>query len=184
MSNNPEKLLDTTGWELLCALQENARLSYADLGRRIGLTPPAVADRLRHLEAAGIITGYHAAVNPSRLGLGLTALIRFRSTSERYERVYQVIRACPEIIASQRVTGDDDLILTAVASSVKHLQAVIAKLMPFGSSNTSLVLSSPLERRSIEPAALPRHEESPADAAGTGTQYGGSAGRTRSVVRD
>ena len=160
MTNDSEKLLDATAWELLCALQENARLSYADLGRRVGLTPPAVADRMRRLEAAGVITGYHAAVNPAKLGLELTAIIRFRSSSERYERIYQVIRACPEIVECHRVTGDDCMTMTAVVRSVEHLQEVIAKLAPYGSSNTSLVLSSPVERRAIGPAALPQEKAS------------------------
>lgn len=154
MTNDPEKLLDETGWELLCALQENARTSYADLGRQVGLTPPAVADRIRRLEAAGIITGYHAVVNPAKLGLGLTALIRFYSPKGPFERLYPVLTACPEIVECHRVTGDDCMTLTAVVTSVEHLQELITRLAPYGSSNTSIVLSSPIHHRAIGPAAL------------------------------
>src|SRR5215470_9312750 len=98
MANDFEKILDETGWALLCALQENARSSYAELGMRVGLTAPAVANRIRRLEAEGIITGYRAVINPAKLGLGLTAIIRFFSPKESYERIYAVIEACPEII--------------------------------------------------------------------------------------
>ncbi|HLZ20792.1 MAG TPA: Lrp/AsnC family transcriptional regulator [Ktedonobacterales bacterium] len=154
MTNDSEKLLDETGWELLCALQENARSSYADLGRQVGLTPPAVADRVRRLEAAGIITGYHAAVNPAKLGLGLTAIIRFNASRDPFERTFALVKRCPEIIECHRVTGDDCMTLTAVVSSVEHLQELIGRLAPYGSSNTSIVLSSPLHHRVIGPAAL------------------------------
>src|SRR5262245_57463813 len=107
MTNDSERVLDATGWALLCALQADARSSYAELGRRVGLTAPAVADRIRRLEMAGIITGYHAAVNPTKLGLGLTAILRFFSPKEPYDRIYAVIEACPEIVECHRVTGDD-----------------------------------------------------------------------------
>jgi len=160
MTNDAEKVLDETGWELLCALQENARSSYADLGRQVGLTPPAVADRIRRLEAAGIITGYHAAVNPAKVGLGLTVIIRFKASREPYERIVAIIKACPEIIECHDVTGDDCMTLTAVVSSVEHLQGLIARLTPYGVSNTSIVLSSPLRHRVIGPAALLQEQES------------------------
>jgi Lrp/AsnC family transcriptional regulator, leucine-responsive regulatory protein len=160
MTNDSEKLLDETGWELLCALQENGRSSYAELGRRVGLTAPAVADRMRRFEAAGIITGYHAAVNPAKLGLGLTAIIRFQSPRESFERAFAVIIACPEIIECHRVTGDDCMTLTAVVASVEHLQGLITRLAPYGTSNTSIVLSSPLRRRAIGRAALTQEQES------------------------
>ena len=160
LTNDSERVLDETGWELLCALQENARASYADLGRRVGLTAPAVADRIRRLEAAGIITGYHAAVNPARLGLGLTAIMRFQAPNQTFERTFAVIKSCPEIIECHRVTGDDCMMLTVVVSSVEHLQDLISRLAPYGTSNTSIVLSSPLHRGVIRPASLVRQQES------------------------
>jgi Lrp/AsnC family leucine-responsive transcriptional regulator len=156
MTNDSDKLLDETGWKLLCALQENARSSYAELGRLVGLTPPAVADRIRRLEAADIITGYHAAVNPAKLGLGLTAILRFQAQREPWERIYAALQASPEIIACHSVTGEDCMTLTAVVSSVEHLQDLITRLMPYGTSHTSIVLSSPLQHRPIGPAALGR----------------------------
>src|SRR5215831_9565161 len=154
MTNDSEKLLDATAWELLLALQENARSSYAELGRRVGLTPPAVADRIRRLEGAGIITGYHATLNPVKLGLGLTAIIRFQSTRGPFERIFSEIQASPEIVECHRVTGGDCMTLTAVVSSVEHLQDLITRLSPYGSSNTSIVLSSPIQHGAIGPEAL------------------------------
>jgi Lrp/AsnC family transcriptional regulator, leucine-responsive regulatory protein len=159
MTNDAEKLLDETGWEILCALQENARVSYADLGRKVGLTPPAVADRIRRLEATGIITGYHATVNPAKLGLSLTAIIRFKGSNVTSERIIDVIKRCPEVVECHDLTGDDCMSLTVVVASVSHLQSVIAQLMPYGASNTSIVLASPLQHRAIGPSALPQERE-------------------------
>jgi Lrp/AsnC family leucine-responsive transcriptional regulator len=106
------------------------------------------------MELAGIIMGYHAAVNPAKLGLGLTAIIRFKAQREPYERIVAIVKGCPEIVECHDVTGDDCMSLTAVVGSVEHLQRLIARLSPYGASNTSLVLSSPLRHRAIGPDAV------------------------------
>src|SRR5215469_9432423 len=158
-ANDSEKILDATGWALLVALQENARASYADLGRLVGLTPPAVADRIRRMEATGIITGYHAVIDPAKLGLGLTSIIRFQATNTTFERIYAELKKYPEIISCQSVTGGDCMVLTAIVTSIDHLQELIVKLSYYGSSNTSIVLTSPISNRAITREALAREED-------------------------
>lgn len=147
-SEKAERLLDATSWALLVALQENARATYAELGRLVGLTPPAVADRIRRLEAAGVITGYRATVNPAMLGLSLKAIIRFRC-AYTCERTLSFARTCPEIIECHSITGEDCMTMTAVVSSVAHLQRLIARLGEYGSSTTVTVLDSPIAQRAI-----------------------------------
>jgi Lrp/AsnC family leucine-responsive transcriptional regulator len=160
IANESAKLLDATGWELLTALQENARASYAELGRRVGLTPPAVADRIRRLEAAGVISGYHAAINPAQVGLGLTAIIRLQAPNTTYEATERAIRACPQIVECHKITGTDCMTMRAVVASVEHLADVIALVTHYGATNSSLVLSTVIQHRPITPAALERTQGS------------------------
>src|SRR3712207_1314014 len=112
MSFDSGRLLDGVGWKLLALLQENARSSYSELGRAVGLSAPAVAERVRRLEEAGIITGYHAAVRWERLGWGLAALVRLSGIGSEAPQVAGVITAMPEVLECHRVTGEDSYILT------------------------------------------------------------------------
>ncbi|HZU70854.1 MAG TPA: Lrp/AsnC family transcriptional regulator [Ktedonobacteraceae bacterium] len=145
-----EKLLDDTGWRLLEALQENARLSYSELGQRVGLSSPAVAERIHRMEDAGIISGYHAQVNVAKIGFPVTAIIRMGSApGERCTRSVPYIQEIPEVLECYRVTGSDSFILRVMASSVEQLEALIDRLSGHGSLTTSIVLSTPLSRRII-----------------------------------
>src|ERR1700730_4139048 len=114
-----EKLLDETGWHILQALQHNARLSYSELGQRVGLSSPAVAERVRRMEDAGIIRGYHAEVDLSRIGFPITAVIRVSSSvGESCTRLASYAQDIPEVLECYRVTGSDSLVLKVVGLSV------------------------------------------------------------------
>lgn len=149
MTFDSEKLLDITGWQLLQALQEDARLSFAELGRRVGLSPPAAAERIRRMEDAGIITGYRVEINAEKIGLPLTALIALTTTPQQYPQVLALMNDLPEIRSCHHVTGSGSFIIEANASSIAHLEKLIEQLSRYGQSATSIVLSSPIKGRTI-----------------------------------
>jgi Lrp/AsnC family leucine-responsive transcriptional regulator len=147
-----EKLLDGVGWRILLELQEDGRVPFAELGRRVGLSTPAVIERVRRLEEAGIITGYHAAVDPARIGRGVLAIVRVRAgTGETSARLGRILASCPEVVEAHHVTGDDCFSCKIHVASVGELERVIGELAQHGSTTTSIVLSSPVARRSFGP---------------------------------
>ncbi len=155
-----EKLLDETGWQLLQELQESARLSYSELGQRVGLSSPAVADRMRKLEEAGIIAGYHAEINTAKVGLPVTAIIRLGSIpGQSCTRVAVSVSEIPEVIECYRVTGSDTVIIKVIASSVDHLEKIIDQLSAYGLPTTSMVLSKPTKRYAITKELVDRGSE-------------------------
>lgn len=152
MEQHRERLLDPIGWRLIAALQEDARLTYSELGTRVGLSAPAVAERMRRLEEAEVITGYHARVAPALLGLPITAFIRCNSPGPQ---IGAIAREAPEVLECHRVTGDDAFILKVVVASIGHLEGLIDRLLPYGQPTTSIVLSSPVPGREVTKASLP-----------------------------
>lgn len=154
MAYGPEPALDAVDRRLLAEVQANARTSYTELGRRVGLTAPAVAERLRRLEDAGIILGYRAQIDPSRVGMPIAAFIRLRAAGNtECLELGQRTKEIPEVLECHRVTGDDSYIAKVAVRSVEHLQQLIDRLMPYAETITSLVLSSMVTHRAIEPAA-------------------------------
>jgi Lrp/AsnC family leucine-responsive transcriptional regulator len=140
-------VLDKIGWHILEELQKNGRLSFAELGRRVGLTLPAVAERVRKMEDTGIITGFRAEVDPAKIGLPIAAFIRISVVGDVFARLAQAVREMPEVLECHRGTGADSFTLKVAVESVQHLERLIDKLTPFGTTSTSIVLSTLVRKR-------------------------------------
>jgi len=143
-------LLDETGKKLLSALQENARLSFAELGRRIGLSPAATAERLRRLEETGVIRGYRVEIDREALGLSILAVVRLSCDGAMYRPFLKAVHSMESIVECHHVAGGDAFILKTVTSSVEQLERLVEKLLNFGVPTTSIVFSSPVEGRKLK----------------------------------
>ena len=141
--------LDRTDWQLLGALQDDGRASYADLGRIVPMPPSAVAERVRRLEESGVITGYRCEIDPQRLGLGIRALVRLRYPHANYRPFHDLLGSTPEIVEAHHVTGEDCFVLTVLARSMRHLEEVTGRIGGLGAVTTSVVYSSPLPGRPV-----------------------------------
>src|SRR5215469_9546662 len=142
-SGSSETLVDHTSWELLRLLQADARLSYHELGRRVGMSATAVAERVRRLEDAGVITGYHAQIDPAKVGLPITAFIQTTCIRNRCLYAHAQPSDFPEVLEFHRVTGRNCGIFKVCVSSVKHLEALIDRISAYELPTTSVVLSTP-----------------------------------------
>jgi len=149
MPDETAPLLDDTGKKLLSALQENARLSFAELGRRIGLSPAATAERLRRLEEAGVSKGYRVEIDRESLGLPILAMIRLTCDGAMYRPFLKAVPTLENIIECHHVAGGDAFLMKVVASSHEQLERLVEKLLNFGVPTTSIVFSSPVADRRL-----------------------------------
>ena len=140
-------LLDGFGRRLLDELQANARLSVAELGRRIGLSPTATAERLKQMEEIGVLQGYTVEIDREALGLEVMAFIRMSCSGQNYHRLLDYVQTLEEVRECHHLTGGDDFLLKVTTTSMADLESLIEALLPYGNPVTSLVLSSPVERR-------------------------------------
>lgn len=150
MTLHNEYLLDDVGWKLLQALQENARTSFRELGHQIGLSAPAVIERIRKMEADGILIGYGVEIDRAKIGLPITAFIRLSTPREQSVHVGIKLQAIQEILECHRVAGKDSFLMKVSVSSMEHLEKIIDQLAPYGQSTTSIVLSSPITKRILQ----------------------------------
>jgi Lrp/AsnC family transcriptional regulator, leucine-responsive regulatory protein len=141
--------IDPTNRAILAELQSDARLSLAELGRRVGLSAPAVAERLGRLERDGVIAGYRALVDPRALGYTLAAVLRIRPAPRQIAAVAQLARDTPEVVECHRITGEDCFFMKLHIRSVEHLEEVIDRFTPYGQTTTSIVQSSPVPDRGV-----------------------------------
>jgi Lrp/AsnC family leucine-responsive transcriptional regulator len=138
--------LDDISIELLDLLQLGGRLTYRELGDRVGLSAPAVTERIRRLEEQGVIKGYRAVVDYEALGFPLLCVIRLNASRDAVG-VDEVIAAMPEVIESNRVTGSESHVIRVRVRSTAHLEQLLHELWKFGDSTTNIVTSSPVPRR-------------------------------------
>jgi Lrp/AsnC family leucine-responsive transcriptional regulator len=152
----PQPSVSTESWALddidrriVAELQADARLSLADLGRRIGLSAPATGERVRRLEESGVITGYHAQVDPLALGYPIAAVLRIRPAVQQLSKIPPLARESPEVVECQRVTGEDCFLLRVHVRSMQHLEEVLDRFVIYGQTTTSIVQSSAVPRRGL-----------------------------------
>jgi len=142
-------LLDIHGRKLLYELQSNARLSLAELARRIGLSPTATGERLKQMEETGILRGCTIEIDREALGLEVLAFIRMSCPGQNYHRFLDYVQSLEEVRECHHLTGGDDFLLKVTTTNLADLEALIEALLPYGNPVTSLVLSSPVENRRL-----------------------------------
>lgn len=138
--------LDSKDLQILEALQKNARQSLASLGKRIGLSQPAMSERVQKLEAAGVIEGYCARINLRKVGLGLQAILRVRTTHQHIKHYLDLFNDIPEVLEADRITGEDCFIVRCAFSQPADLESIVDALAVHGSVTTSLVLSNAVRK--------------------------------------
>ena len=168
--NAEEGPLDLTNLRLLRELQDDARLTIAELGRRVGLSSPAVSERVQRLEQQGVIRGYRAEIEPRALGLALTTIIRIRPAPGQLQNVASLAERTPEVVECHRITGEDCYFIQAHVRDIDHLEELIDHFVALGQTTTSIMQSSPVRGRGLDlsedgtlasatPSATPRRED-------------------------
>jgi Lrp/AsnC family leucine-responsive transcriptional regulator len=142
-------VLDAHDTRILAELQADARLTMAELGRRVHLSQPAVTERVKKLEAAGVISGYRATVNLGKLGYGIRAIIRVGRAD--YDRVVKLVQDTPECVNAYNVTGEDSWVLEIAVIDVSHLDAVVTKFCLLTETATSIILNPAREHQAMLP---------------------------------
>ncbi|MGB5668528.1 MAG: Lrp/AsnC family transcriptional regulator [Maribacter sp.] len=141
--------IDALNWKILQCLQDNARESFASIGRKVGLTPPAVAERVKKLEDLGIIQGYKAKVSHTLTGYQLKAIITLRAFMGKLKPFLETVKGFREVINCYRVTGNENIVMEVVLKDQFHLERFIDKLIQYGETRTHIILSDVISSASI-----------------------------------
>lgn len=143
--------IDSKSWKILECLQHDARQSLTEIGKQVGLSVPALTERLKRLEEAGVISGYHARVVPRRAGYPLSAMVGITVAQPRKTEFIELLQSMPEVIECHHVTGDDSYLFRVVARDTEHLEALVGRINHMGETRTSLILSTPITPRALQP---------------------------------
>ncbi|WP_273566208.1 Lrp/AsnC family transcriptional regulator [Maribacter halichondriae] len=141
--------IDDLNWRILECLQENARESFANIGRKIGLTPPAVAERVKKMEDLGILQGYKAMVSHSLTGHQLKAIITLRAFMGKLKSFLEMVPLLDEVINCYRITGNENIVMEVVLKDQFHLEKFIDRLIQYGETRTHIILSNVVKNAPI-----------------------------------
>ena len=144
-----ELLLDQRNVELLRLLQADPRMNLSALARRVGMSAPAVRERIARLEEAGVIRGYRLEIDPRALGFPITAMVRIRPMPGKLPKIVELAQAMPQISECHRITGEDCFIMKLHLRSLDELDAILDRFLAFGQTTTSLMQSSPVPPRPL-----------------------------------
>jgi Lrp/AsnC family transcriptional regulator, leucine-responsive regulatory protein len=154
------ELLDAANVRILAELQCDPRVTMAELGRRIGMSAPSVAERMRRMEATGIIAGYAVVINPTPLGLPIAAYIRIRPHAGQLAQIAELARSIPEVVECHRITGEDCYLIKVHIPAMEQLDRILDCFLVYGSTTTSIIQSSPIPLRQppLPPVSVPKRE--------------------------
>ena len=141
--------IDSINWNILNSLQENARQTNTEISRRVGISSPAVAERIRKMEDAGIIEGYKTKISYFETGYQLKAIITLRAFMGRLKPFLKKVTTFKEIINCYRITGNENIVMEVVLKDQKHLENFIDQLISYGETRTQIVLSNIIENNPI-----------------------------------
>jgi Lrp/AsnC family leucine-responsive transcriptional regulator len=144
--------MDGLNWEILRLLQQNARMSNAEIGRRVGISSPAVAERIRKMEDAAVIEQYHTVVSPFLTGHQLKAIITLRAFMGKLKPFLQQVGSYKEVVNCYRITGNENIVMEVVLRNQEHLESFIDRLITFGETKTQIVLSHVVRNKAIGPS--------------------------------
>lgn len=142
--------IDSLNWKILRCLQGNARLSNAEIGRRVGVSSPAVSERIKKMEDLGIIEGYKTIVSPFEIGYQLKAIITLRAFMGKLKPFLEKVKTYDEVMNCYRITGDENIVMEVVLKNQKHLESFIDQLIIYGESKTQIVLSDIVKHKEVK----------------------------------
>jgi Lrp/AsnC family leucine-responsive transcriptional regulator len=145
--------LDAVNRRLLSELQADPRMSMSELARRVGMSAPAVTERVQRLEATGVIVGYRMDVDPAALGLPVTALVRIRPGPGQLPKIALAAQETPQVVECHRITGEDCFLVKVHAPSIGALEEILDRFLLYGQTTTSIVVASPVPPRPLPLAA-------------------------------
>jgi len=141
--------IDSLNWKILKCLQENARQSNAEIGRQVGITSPAVSERIKKMEDLGIIENHITLISPFEVGYQLKALITLHAFMGKLKPFLEKVKTYDEVVNCYRITGNENIVMEVVLRNQKHLEMFIDQLIAYGESKTQIVLSHVVKNKAI-----------------------------------